>query len=287
MSETNGVEVVSAWPSVLGEGPVWRSETATLMWVDIISGRAWARHRTTDNAESMVVEVDEPLSIVVPTTSDDLIIAVGARLEVVAPDGRRQLLASLPVGPDVRCNDGAVGPDGNLWIGTMTTADEPGTGALFRVGSDGQVATMAEGLTISNGIDWSPDDATMYHVDTPTRTIVAYESWRCTLGRGRIFVEIDEPGLPDGLCVDAEGAVWVAIWDGWCVQRYTPDGRLDEVIDLPVQRPTAVTIGDGVAFVTSARMGLNGPELSAQPLAGNVLAIATSAEGRPARLLDW
>lgn len=280
------IETVSTEPGVLGEGPVWQDDTATLMWVDIVAGRAMARGYPAGDAESIVLDVNEPLSLALPTSAGGLVVAIGARVEIVTPDGQRRLLAALPAGSDVRCNDGAIGPDGNLWIGTMTTADEAGAGALYRVGPDGGVSTMAQGLTISNGIDWSPDDATMYHVDTPTRRIMAYESWRTGLDRSRVFAEIEAPGLPDGLCVDASGAVWVAIWDGWCVQRYTPDGRLDEVLEMPVQRPTAIAIGNGVAFVTTASMGLDAHALARQPLAGHVLAFPTSARGRSARRLD-
>ena len=157
--------------------------------------------------------------------------------------------------PENRFNDAKCDRAGRLWAGSMPLDAATPTGALYRFDPDGTWMQMDGGFSVSNGLDWSPDDRTFYFVDTGPGIIYAYDF---DLSAGEIsgrreFVRID--GRPDGLTVDAEGHVWCAIWDGWCVRRYAPDGRLDREVSLPVPRPTSCTFGGEnleTLFITSA-----------------------------------
>jgi sugar lactone lactonase YvrE len=176
-------------------------------------------------------------------------------------------------------NDGACDPQGRFWAGTMAYDESPGAGSLYRLGVDGSCAAVLTGLTISNGIDWSPDGGTMYLSDSGDRRIDAFrfEGSTGSIGDRRTFVQLDrEEGAPDGLTVDAEGALWVALWDGGAVNRYGPDGALLATIELPVQRPTSCAFGgpdNSILFITTARAGLGEITLAKQAAAGAVLAI--------------
>jgi len=220
----------------LGEGPRWRD--GVLTWIDI-EGRALHRW---DGSHS-VVPLDAMPGCANPTEDGDLVVALADRVQLL---GSGEVLARFAHGPDVRANDGACDAEGRLWVGTMPLDEQRPVGALYRL--DGEALTpVLDGLTISNGIGWSPDGSLMYHVDTPTRRIDVYER-----GGGRAtFAEID--GWPDGLTVDDEGCVWVAIYAGARVERWTPDGELDRVVAVPEPNPTACCLGDGVLYVTTGR----------------------------------
>jgi sugar lactone lactonase YvrE len=192
--------------------------------------------------------------------------------------------------PDNRMNDGYCDARGRFWAGTMSTKHERGAGALFRMDPDGRVTRMLGGVTTSNGIDWSLDHTRMYYVDTGTLRIDVFDF---DLDSGEVrdrrplvsFAEAE--GKPDGLIVDADGCVWIALWGGAQVRRYTPDGRLDRSIPVPATYPTKCAFGgDGLAdlFITSARRPLTPEETARQPLAGSVLVCRPGVTGRPPTL---
>ena len=146
---------------------------------------------------------------------------------------------------------------------------------------------METGITISNGIDWSPDDKTMYYTDSPLHVIYAYDFDLPTgeISNRRAFVKVpDAEGFPDGLTVDSEGFIWSAHWDGWRVTRYDPDGKVERVINMPVQRPTSCTFGGkdlNKIFVTSAWTGLSETDRREQPFSGDLFLIETKVIGQP------
>ena len=212
-----------------------------LTWVDI-EGRALHRW---DGSHS-VIELDAMVGCANPTEDDDVVLALADRIELL---GTGEVLARFPHGPEVRANDGACDSDGRLWVGTLALDETPGAGALYRLDGD-RLAPILDGLTIANGIGWSPDGARMYYVDTPTRRIDAY-AYDGELGERATFAEID--GFPDGLTVDDEGCVWVAIYGGSRVERWTPNGELDRVLAVPEPNPTACCFGDGLLYVTTGR----------------------------------
>jgi sugar lactone lactonase YvrE len=187
--------------------------------------------------------------------------------------------------PANRMNDGKCDSAGRFWAGTMAWDERPGAGSLYRLDRDGSVRVMHEGLTVSNGIGWSPDDRTLYFAETRERRVYRYDfdPHTGTASNRRIFVELPEGGgVPDGLTVDADGGVWCALFGRSCINRYWSDGTLDRSIPLPVSRPTSCAFGGRdmrTLFITTARFGLDGEQLAAEPHAGAVLAVDVPETG--------
>jgi sugar lactone lactonase YvrE len=179
-------------------------------------------------------------------------------------------------------NEGACDPDGRFYCGSMAYDKRPGTSALYRLDPDGSVRVVLEGVTVSNGLDWSPDGSLAYYNDTDThRTDVFDYDMDSGLSGRRLFVEI--PGRPDGLTVDAEAGVWVALSDGGQVRRYTAEGVLDAVIELPVTKVTACAFGGSQLdqlFITTSREGL---AASSEPQAGSLFRAVPGVTGLPVR----
>ncbi|MEV4893577.1 SMP-30/gluconolactonase/LRE family protein [Nonomuraea sp. NPDC055795] len=205
------------------------------------------------------------VTAVAPRRSGGLVVARGDRL-TLEPGGVPLGRWELP--HDTRFNDGAVDPWGHFWIGTMCT-DRPGTAALYRVAPDGRTTTELTGVTCSNGLGWAPDHRTMYYIDTPARTLDAFDVHEGRITGRRVVAEV-RGGLPDGLAVDEDGCVWVAVWDGAAVHRYTPEGRLDTVVETPCARPTSCAFGSGTLYVTTAA-----------PDGGSLLAVTGAGGGVP------
>ena len=179
-------------------------------------------------------------------------------------------------------NDGACDPQGRFWAGTMAYDESPGAGALYRLELDGSCTTVLTGLTIANGIGWSPDGRTMYLNDSGTGCLDAFDfdgSSGAISAPPHARRHGDRPGVvPDGLTVDEDGGIWVALWGGGAVRRYGPDGTLLATVPAPgrATRPRARSAGPTVAtlFVTTARAGLDDDARARQPDAGRVFAIA-------------
>ena len=186
--------------------------------------------------------------------------------------------------PGVRMNDGGCDPQGRFWCGTMAYDARPGGGSLYRVEPDGSFATALAGVTISNGLGWSADGASAFYVDSPAGGIdsFAFDGARGELGERRRFAEIESHlGLPDGIAVDAEGGVWVALWDGGEVRRYAADGSLDAVVPLPCGRVTACAFGgDDLAelFITTSRLEL---AEGVDPQGGSLFHCEPGVRGQP------
>jgi len=271
----------------LGEGPVWDEETRRLLWVDILAG---ALHVTDpETGEDSVVEIGQELGAAAPRVGGGAVLAIRDGFALLDPDGAIRTVAEVEAdNPASRMNDGACDRAGRFWAGTMAFAETPGAGALYRLDADLTVTRMLDGLTVSNGVGWSPDDRTFYFADTPTGSVDAFDF---DLGTGEIenrrrFASIDPGvGAPDGLTVDAEGFVWVALWGGSRVQRYAPDGRLDRELALPASQVTKPAFGGPTLsdlYVTTAWHGLDEAERARQPAAGGVFRLRPGAVGRPA-----
>jgi sugar lactone lactonase YvrE len=270
----------------LGEGPIWDVARKRLLFVDIPLGEVYAFYPAT--GDHAVYEVGQPTGSVVPTQKGDWLIAVRDGFLRLDPRTGATSLAAIVEDdrPDNRMNDGYCDPRGRFWAGTMSMAHEPEAGALYRLDPDMRATRMLDHITTSNGIDWSPDERLMYYVDTGTRRIDVFDfdAAAGTVANRRTFADIAiKDGKPDGLVVDAEGGIWLALWGGSAIRRYTPDGKLERVIELPVTHPTKCAFGGpdlGDLFITSARSPVPENARAAQPHAGSVLHCRPGVTGR-------
>ncbi|MCX4744900.1 SMP-30/gluconolactonase/LRE family protein [Kitasatospora sp. NBC_01287] len=276
---TPRVEAVDDRVSLLGEGPVWDVRTGTLRWVDIPAGLV----HSTDGSSTAL---PPPVAAVLPTSAGWAVVRAD-RIEDLATGAT---LARIPLGAADRCNDAKTDPTGRIWVGTMVSGEPDGRGALFRLDEDLTVRQVIAGATISNGLGWSPDGSRMYWIDTPTRRIELLDpalaigaapasALGATIAR-RTFAEVSAPGRPDGLAVDAAGAVWVALFDGSALHRYTPDGRLATVLPLPVSHPTSCAFGGPdlrTLYITTASR----PPGATGATAGRLHAVRVPVPGLP------
>ena len=270
----------------LGEGPVWCAGEGVLYWVDIDLGRVHRYDPVTGTDEFL--EVGEPVGAVVPTRSGGLALAArnGFGLIEAWPQPARMLAGVEADRPETRMNDGACDTRGRFWAGTMHAgAVEPGHGSLYRLDPDGTVTRMVEDVSISNGVAWSPDDTVMYYVDTPSGgvDVFDFDAEHGEISGRRRLLDIDpEDGEPDGLIVDAEGCLWIGLWNGWAVRRYDPDGTLVGVVSVPCARVTKCAFG-GTAldelYITTASPD---EPSSNEPHAGGLFRVSPGVTGLPA-----
>jgi sugar lactone lactonase YvrE len=265
-----------------GEGPVWVARDESLHWVDMLIGDvvqldaagAITRHH-----------VGSVAAAVRPRAEGGMAVAVERGFVLAEPGwAAMRVLPEVFADTSVRMNDGGCDPQGRFYCGTMAYDAAPGAGTLFRLDPDESVHVVITGVTVSNGLAWSPDGSTAYYVDTATQRIdaFAFDDATAAFKNRRTVVEIDpQLGSPDGLTVDAEGGLWVALWDGAAVHRYAPDGRLEAVIELPTPRVTACTFGGSglnQLFITTSALGLNGCD----EVAGAVFLAEPGVTGLPA-----
>jgi len=272
------------WPvqALLGEGPVWLPGEGALRFVDIKGGRLHRHDPASDAQETH--ELGGLPSFVVPSSDGALVVGSGGRILKVAPGGPAPVvLAEIPMPAHNRTNDATVDQQGRLWFGTMDDEERVPTGALWCL--DGDVLHRMGGeAVVTNGPAITQDGRTLYHVNSGERTI-----WRYTIGEGpaitdgEVFLQLAEAdGYPDGIVLDSEDCLWVALWDGWSVRRYAPDGELLLTVALPCARVTKIAFGGAdlrTAFVTTARVGLDAAALAAQPLAGGLFAFEAPVAG--------
>ncbi|MER7313287.1 MULTISPECIES: SMP-30/gluconolactonase/LRE family protein [Streptomyces] len=262
----------------LGEGPTWDAAAGRLIWVDILSARV---HTYDPSAgRRTVMATGQHVGAAKPRAGGGLVVNLRDGIGLYDTAGAFSWLVTDPVAGR-RGNDAAVAPDGALWAGTMRYDEAAGGGTLSRVAPDGTVARIPDAVTVSNGTGWSPEGRLMYYVDTPTLRIDVFDVDGERIHGRRPFVTVPPgQGWPDGLTVDADGCVWVAFWDGSALRRYTPDGRLDRTVEVPVRRPTACAFGGpGLRdlYVTTARTGLDAPH----PLSGSLLVLPDAGQGLP------
>ena len=279
-------------PGLLSEGPRWDAERDELLWVDIVGSLLHRARLDADGLLEVVAsyEFDRFVGAVAPVVGAGYVLAAGTGFMFVDATGNFVELVQPEVGRrEVRMNDGACDPQGRFWAGTMAYDESPGAGVLYRLELDGTCTTVLTGLTISNGIGWSPDGDEMYLSDSGTATIDAFDfdpGAGDIIGR-RTIAHITEPGVaPDGLTVDQDGNIWVALWGGGALRCYSPKGLLLDTIELPVERPTSCAFGGpdrSTLFITTARHGLDQTALARQPDAGRVFRVdGLGVRGEPA-----
>jgi len=281
-------ELVLDARATLGEGPVWDPERRVLWWVDILAGAVHAFDPT--SGSDRMFGAGEAVGAVALRASGGLLVSAAGRIAAMDPaTGRLETLVGF--GPDTtlrRMNDGKCDPTGAFWAGRMALDAAPGLGSLLRLDPDGTLTTVLEGLTIPNGMAWSRDRRRMYFVDSPRRQITqhAFDPVTRAIDEGVPLVGFpDDAGLPDGLTIDEEDCLWVAMWGGWCVQCISPDGRLIERVELPVSEVSSCTFGgDDLRdlYITTAREDLSPAEVALEPVAGGLFRARPGARGVPA-----
>lgn len=274
----------------LGEGPVWLPDSQEIGWVDIPAG-AFHRCRLA-TSEVTVRGFGQPISAIVRRATGGL--AVAAQEGVLLLDAAGALERVVTVEPDIpgnRLADAAVDPLGRLWFGTLDAGLLHGCGALYRLDDTGRPVTVLASTSISNGLGWSPDGRSLYYIDSATRRvdIFDFDPGKGVARHRRPWVVLaDAEGVPDGLAVDEEGGVWIALWGGGQVRRYTPDARLSAVVPLPVRQVTSCAFGGDdlrTLFITTATAEMTDGERLAEPLAGALFQVATDQRGLAPTLL--
>jgi sugar lactone lactonase YvrE len=266
-----------------GEGPVWSARWGGLRWVDMLAGDVLAL--AADGAVRRR-HVGAVAAVVRPRVSGGYVVAAERELLLAGSDDLDAPLRSLGEAwsePGIRMNEGGCDPDGRFYIGSMAYDASPGRGSFYVAGPGGALRVVLPEVTISNGFCFSPDGRLAYYADTATGRVdvLDYDPEEGLSGRRPFAVVDPERGAPDGLTVDAEGGVWVAVWQGGAVHRYDPGGRLDAVVRLPVRKVTAVTFGGedlDRLFITTSALGVDRAE---QPEAGAIFCADPGVRGLP------
>jgi sugar lactone lactonase YvrE len=279
-------EHVCSASAELGEGPVWVPREAALWFVNI-KGRQVHRYNPGSGELRGWLAPDQP-GFLAPVRGGGFLAGLKTGLHRFDP-GTGAFTRLTQVEPDLpgnRLNDGTVCPQGTLWFGSMHDGESDASGALYHLDAQGRCVALDRGYVITNGPAFSPDGRVFYHTDTVKRVVYAFDrpSTGTVTGK-RVFVRIeDEAGWPDGTAVDAEGCVWIALWGGWSVRRYSPAGELLTTVRFPVANVTKIAFGgdDGrTAYATTAWKGLSVAERAKQPLAGDIFRFRTEVPGQP------
>jgi sugar lactone lactonase YvrE len=264
-----------------GEGPVWSEGWGGLRWVDMLAGDVLFLN---DDGSVGRRHVSTIAAAMRPRQAGGAVHGVERGFALEDAEGTLSFLGELWTGTDIRMNEGGCDPDGRFYCGSMAYDQRLGAGKLYRLDPDGSVHIVAEGMTISNGIEWSPDGGVAYYNDTDThRTDVVDYDRGVGFSNRRTFVET--PDLhPDGLTVDAEGGVWVAYFGGGEVRRYSPHGALEAVVEVPARQVTACTFGGprlDELYITTSRENL---EPDDDQLAGALFRAEVGVVGMPVRM---
>ena len=288
--QTLTAECVLDAKAILGEGPVWRAETNDLVWVDIESGEVSCFDPFLGHNKSW--KVGEKVGLAVPALNGDLIL--GTTIGIVRLDLQSGNISPI-IDPEKECvnnrfNDGKVDPEGRLWAGTMGLDEAPNVGSLYRFNRNLSIEKLFGDVSISNGMAWTADQKSFYYIDSPTRQIAVFD---CDMDSGtvsnrRLAFELPEGmGYPDGMCIDSEGMLWVALWQGWGVGRFDPSGELLSKIEIPVERVTSCCFGGqnwDELYITTASRDLDQSGKLEQPLAGGVFRCKPNVSGPPTNL---
>lgn len=271
---------------ILGECPLWDERAQALLWVDI--RRPAIRRLDAASGQVQSWPMAELVGAIALVDDGRLLVAMGAELLLFdTATGHCEPLAALPQRiAGHRFNDGRCDRQGRFFVGTMHNQTRAPEGTLYRLQGRAALVPVLDGLCIPNSLAWSPDGATMYFADSLKHRIDAYrfDPASGSLAAPRVFATSTPPGFPDGATVDAEGHLWSAQFNASCIVRYAPDGRIDRVIDMPVDKPTALAFGGPALdklYITTASQHMRPDELAAQPLAGALLVLEPGVRGLP------
>jgi sugar lactone lactonase YvrE len=284
---SNAVELVLDAKARIGECPLWDTREGLLVWVDIERGEFHRLDPATGRDEAFAVGAQ--VGAAVPRRSGGYVLALENGFASYEPGGQPALLAAVePDDPDTRLNDARCDAAGRLWGGTLERDLAPGRGSLYCLEPDGTLRTVLTGVTASNGLDWSPDWRTLYYVDSHAYSVQEFEFDVVAggLGPSRSLVRwANKPWVfPDGITVDGEGFLWVAVFGTGRVHRYSPEGRLDRIVEVPARLVTSCGFGGSgldVLYITSATHVLEPGEAERQPYAGAIFSHQPGVRGRP------
>lgn len=269
----------------LGEGPIWMASEQAVWFVDI-KGRQIHRYHEPSGAKRSWTSPQE-VGFIVPIAGGQFIAGLQSGLHRFDPEkGTFTLIAAVDSDqPHNRLNDGFVDAAGRLWFGTMDNDEKDPTGALYRFDQRG-LKSCDSGYVITNGPAVSPDGRTLYHVDTLKRLVYAFDLNQAgELSHRRVFAQVDTPGaFPDGPQVDTAGFIWIGLYGGWGVRRYSPQAELPETVKLPVANCTKAAFGGDdlrTLYITTAWKGLSAADRAKQPLAGGLFRLRVETPGLP------
>lgn len=276
------MRVASENVAVLGEGPLWHAGERVVYWVDIL--RDQVLRYDPETRETSTVAGDRMVTALAEATDGELVLVANGTI-VTLSGGKGAEIGRVDLPPGVRTNDGKCDPDGRLWFGTMDLEAGRPLGELMVF--DGSVRRVFDRVTISNGLGWSPDGDVFYHVDSNPGLIYRHR-YDLTTGMPtdrKVLADLtDLASSPDGLAVDVNGNLWVAMWDGWALFVFDSEGRKIEEVSLRVQRPTSVAFGGADLsdlYITTATVELGPSDLESQPDAGKLLVDDPGTRGLP------
>jgi sugar lactone lactonase YvrE len=282
-SVTGRAELIVDARCELGEAPLWDYRQEVVVWVDILTSELHSWSPSTGRHQ-VLHHGDQPIGTVA-LYENGYILATGTSIVLWRPGGSMRPLATV-VGelPGHRFNDGAVDPQGRFLAGTVGPTEDTPTGRLHRLEPDGTTTVLLDGLTLSNGIDFTADGRTMYLIDSPTQSVQVFDYGDTLTPRGSIAATSGEE-LPDGMCLDADEHLWVAYFEGRKLVRYTPAGDVDLVVELPVSQVTSCCFGDvdlDTLYISTARENYSPQRRDAEPTAGGLFRARTGHKGRRA-----
>ena len=272
----------------LGETPRIDARSGELLWTDITGGNVHIGAIAGTNFELLrsldVVGMAGPVTPL-PERGSGWVMARESELIHLAHDGVISALAAPEAGRPTAFNDGVADTAGNLWVGSMGKNGVAGEGRLWRFDTSGNSKIARDGIGISNGLDFTADGRSAYFVDTSTKVLRRFDidPQEGIVGSTDLVRFPAGAGDPDGLVVDDEGCIWVALWDGWAVHRYSPEGELLAVVHVPVQRPTAVALAGNLLIITTCSGWLEEGWQQEQPDAGKLFCVTVGVGGPAAR----
>ena len=268
--------------ATLGEGPAWDARTQTLYWIDVLEKRIYA-------GSKLFLQLDDFVGCLAPRKDGGLVIAQRFGFWTFEPETNKLLTLASPKGEpsNNRFNDGKCDVRGRFVAGTMDHNEQEASGSLYSLSTEGRLKKLLKEVRISNGLAWSPDDKTMYFIDTPTREVKAfdYDLETGQIANPRVLIRFSETfGWPDGMTSDMNGNLWIAMWGGARVTQWNAKGILMEQFAVPALNVTSCIFGGpemNELFITSARVGMDAAALKKYPQAGGVFQLITNVTGMP------
>ena len=271
--------------SDLGEALLWDERIGCVIWADVFKNRIYVW--SSSEIAPKHYDFDSIVTSIAKRDSGGYAIAAGDAIQIL--DEEFKILRSIPLthaNPNVRTNDGSIDPQGNFWFGSMAYDGKDSQGELKMISPDASIRVVKAGVTISNGMDWSPDGSIFYYIDTPTKTVsrFEYDASKSTLVRELQGFDVSAlSGAPDGMCVDSEGNLWVAFWGGGCARKFSPSGVLLDEVKVDATLVTNCAFGGpglSTLYITTAVPSYDASITQREPLAGSLFCVGVDVSGR-------